>query len=52
MRLPILVKYKIDEETQLNDFGGLTVFYLQYMHFEGLAAGDTTECILCMRFGT
>ena len=52
MRLPILVKYGIDGEMWLNDFGGLTVFYIPYMHFEGLAAGYTTECILCMRFGT
>ena len=50
--MPILVKYGIDGEMWLNDFGGLTVFYIPYMHFEGLAAGYTTECILCMRFGT
>ena len=49
---PILVRFIISRETWLNNFGGLAVSYISDIHFERLAAGDTTECRLGITFFT
>ena len=51
-RVPILVRYIIGEETRFHKFWGLAIFYLLPIHLEKLAAENTTECIIGMRFGT
>ena len=52
MRASILDRYVIGREICLHGFGGIAVSYISEIHFEILAAGDTTECRLGMVFVT
>ena len=52
IRVPILLRYIIDGETWLYNFGRIDVYYLSDIQFERLAAGETTECRLGMIFCT
>ena len=45
-----MVRYVIGRETWFHDFGGFAASYISEIHFERLAAGDTTECGLGMMF--
>ena len=54
-RASILVSYAIGRETWLHDLfwgGGGYVYYLSYIHFELIYAGDRTDCIIGMLFVT
>ena len=50
--MPVLVRCVIDGDTWLHDFGERPVSYLSYIHNEQLAAEDTTENRLGLKFGT
>ena len=50
MSASIFVRYVINKEIWLHYFLGHYVYYVSYIYFELLAAGDTTECILGMIF--
>ena len=52
MRATIFVRYVINRETRLHYFGGYNVYYLSDIHFELLAAGYITVCILGLIFVT
>ena len=52
MRASILVRYVIGGDTRSHDLGGVAASYLSDIHFELISSGDTTECILGVRFFT
>ena len=52
MRASILDRYVIGREICLHGFGGIAVSYISEIHFEILADGDTTGCIIKMIFFT
>ena len=52
MRASILVWYVIGGETWLHELGMGYVYYISYVHFELIYAGDSTDCILGIIFVT
>ena len=46
------MRYVINVEIWLYDFGGIDISYLSDIHFELLASGNKNQCIHGLRFDT